>query len=69
MIRYLILTLIFWILTAPWLFEASSAERTFKGYPAWAVYCLALSIVYAGFVAWMIPRRWRQDKSPEEPEA
>ncbi|MEM9300866.1 MAG: hypothetical protein AAGE01_02075 [Pseudomonadota bacterium] len=62
--RRLVLTVALLLLTVPW--WPSLAGRLF-GLPAWAVFAISATVVYAGVIAWLLERHW-DDGSADEPE-
>ena len=56
--RYLIAHLRMLILTAPWIFILVGQDITVAGLPLWAVYTVAVSTLYAAFVAYSIGKLW-----------
>lgn len=51
------LTLAALALTVPWFFPAGSSWRLW-GIPAWALYAVGASVLYAALIAWAIGRFW-----------
>jgi membrane protein implicated in regulation of membrane protease activity len=57
--------LLFVLLSLPWVFPAGSAGRI-MGFPAWAVYSLFVSFVYACVVSFFVWRFWDSGEETED---
>lgn len=44
-------------LTVPWWFSGAGPAKLL-GMPAWALYSLAATLVYACLVAWLLAKKW-----------
>ena len=59
------ITLAALILTVPWFFFEESDTRIF-GFPNWAAYAVAASVIYAALIAFCVGRFWDLSGGEEE---
>jgi hypothetical protein len=57
--------LLFLLLSLPWVFGTGSSSRL-MGFPAWAVYSLFVSLVYACVVSFFVWRFWDAGEDSDE---
>ena len=62
--RRLGLTFVLLLLTVPWW---PGLDGQLFGLPAWAVFAVTATVLYAGVIAWLLERHW-DDGSAEERE-
>ena len=51
-------------LTVPWWWIGSASDST--GLPGWVVYALAMNVVFAVSVAWMLQRYWARFENDDD---
>jgi hypothetical protein len=49
------------VFSVPWYWPDGVARPFLLGLPAWAFVSLAMSLLFAGVVAWMILRLWKDE--------